>query len=383
MRYVRLWAREQQETATKPGPTRPLRLIRTASSLCFMSTPLSKLRIALVGAGAMGSLHARVIAQSQDAELVCVVDPDRASGEALAEHWRSKWVPELDSFRGIDGVIVASPTNSHVAWAARAIDADVPVLVEKPISDDLALTDALLARAGARGVPMTCGLLERFNAALCTALEIVDDPVLVKTVRHSHHPARIQTGVSYDLLIHDVDFVLRMAGAMPDSLNAHFGAVDPGSPSGVEDVTEATLRFDGGMLATLSANRISQRKVRTLVVNELNRLVEVDLVRQDVTVYRHIEGDWLDGQGGGVRQQTVIDIPVVQNLREPLAGQLDHFIALASGQLDAGTELAGLRAPHAVVDEIIESAGGSATPTTCPPEDERNGQERKNRALSR
>ena len=321
-----------------------------------MSPRPSELRIALIGAGAMGSLHARVVAQSRDAELVCVVDPDRSAGEALAERWGSKWVPELDSFRDIDGVIVASPTSSHVEWASRALDADTPLLVEKPISDDLLLTDALLAQAGARAVPMTCGLLERFNPALCTALEIVEEPVLVTTVRHSHHLARILTGVSYDLLIHDVDLVLRMTDQMPESVSGYFGFAHPGTMPGVEDIAEATLRFDDGMLAALSANRISQRKVRTVVVNELAQLVEVDLVRQDVTVYRHIAGEWLDGHGRGVRQQTVIDIPVVQNMREPLAEQLDHFIALANGQLDAAEELATLRAPHAVVAQVVDSA---------------------------
>ncbi len=332
------------------------RLIWEASIIAPMAPRLCQLRVALIGAGAMGSLHARVVAQSEDAELVCVVDPDRDSGEALAERWRSKWVPELDAFRGIDGVIVASPTSSHAEWASRAIDADTPVLVEKPISENLLLTDALLAQASARAVPMTCGFLERFNAALCTALEIVEEPVFVMTARHSHHVPRIPTGVSYDLLIHDADLVLRMAGRMPDSLSAHFGFVHPDSPLGAEDIAEATLRFNGGMLATLSVNRIAQRKVRTLVVNELQRMVEVDLVRQDVTVYRHIEGEWLDGPGGGVRQQTVIDIPVVQNMREPLAGQLGHFIALATGQLDAGEELATLRAPHAVIAHVIDYA---------------------------
>jgi predicted dehydrogenase len=328
-----------------------------------VSPPLSKVRIALVGAGAMGSLHARVVAQSQDAELVCVVDPDRESGGALAERWRSTWVPELDSFRGIDGVIVASPTSSHVEWASRAIDADTPVLVEKPISDSLLMTDALLARSRARGVPITCGFLERFNAALCTALEIIEEPLLVMTARHSHHLPRIATGVSYDLLIHDVDTVLRMAGGMPDALTSHLGFVHPDSAPGSEDIAEATLRFNGSMLATLSVSRIAQRKVRTVVVNELHRMIEVDLVRQDVTVYRHIEGEWIDGQGAGVRQQTVIDIPLVQNTREPLASQLDHFIGLATGRLDAGEELATLSAPHAVVARVIEYAGRDTTGT--------------------
>ena len=318
--------------------------------------PRSRVRVALIGAGAMGSLHARVVAQSEDAALACVVDPNRDSGAALAERWRTMWVPELESFHGIDAVIVASPTSSHVEWASRALDAGTPVLVEKPISDDLLATEALLAQAGARSVPMTCGLLERFNAAVCTALEIVEAPVLIMTVRHSPHLARISTGVSYDLLIHDVDLVLRMAGRMPDSVSAFLGCAHPDSKSDAEDIAEVMLRFDGGMLATLSVNRISQRKVRTLVVNELDRLIEVDLVRQDITVYRYIGGEWLDEPTSGVRQQAVIDIPVVQNRREPLAGQLDHFVALVNGQADAARELATLRAPHAVVAQVIDAA---------------------------
>ena len=125
----------------------------------------------------MGSLHARVVAQSPEAELACVVDPDREVGAALAERWRSTWLPELDTFRGIDAMIIASPTSSHAEWAMRAIAADVPVLVEKPICDNLLVTEALLAQARERGVPITCSFLERFNAALCTALEIIEAPV--------------------------------------------------------------------------------------------------------------------------------------------------------------------------------------------------------------
>ena len=77
---------------------------------------------------------------------MCIVDPDREVGEALAERWRSQWFAELESFRGIDGVIVASPTDSHVEWAARSIDTDTPVLIEKPVSDDIGQTEALLER---------------------------------------------------------------------------------------------------------------------------------------------------------------------------------------------------------------------------------------------
>ena len=99
---------------------------------------------------------------------------------------------------------------------------------------------------------------------------------------------------------------------MPDDVTAHFSYAHPYSQPGSEDVIEASLQFDG-MLAALSASRISQRKLRSLVIYELERMIEVDLVRQDITVYRHVGADFLEDGGHGYRQQTVMDIPVVQN----------------------------------------------------------------------
>ena len=288
-----------------------------------------------------------------EAELACVIDPDPESGEALAERWRSRWFPDLDSFRGIDALIVASPTGSHIEWAERALCEGKPVLVEKPIDEDLAKVDALLELARTQGVPLSCGLLERFNSAILTAIDIVDDPTHVSTVRHSPYLPRIASGVAYDLLIHDVDLMLRLAGTMPTDVSAHFSYAHPYSQPSAEDVIDASLQFDG-MLASLSVSRISQRKLRTLVIYELERMVEVDLVRQDITVYRHVGADFLESEGHGYRQQTVMDIPVVQNAREPLISQLEHFVALASGEADATAELESLRAPHAVVAKIVE-----------------------------
>jgi predicted dehydrogenase len=325
---------------------------------------IAPVRIAIVGSGAMGALHARVVSQSMEAELACVIDPDREAGEALAERWRSRWFADLDSFRGIDALIVASPTGSHVEWATRALNEGKPVLVEKPIAEKLSDVDTLLDLARRVGVPLSCGLLERFNSAIVTAVEIVESPTHVVTVRHSPYLPRIASGVAYDLLIHDVDFMLRLAGSMPQDVTAHFSYAHPYSQPEAEDVIEASLQFDG-MLASLSASRISQRKLRSLVIYELERMIEVDLVRQDITVYRHVGADFLEDGGHGYRQQTVMEIPVVQNAREPLVSQLEHFVALASGEVDATEELESLRAPHAVVAKIVEagrSNSGRAAP---------------------
>jgi predicted dehydrogenase len=309
----------------------------------------------------MGTLHARAVTYSQDAELACVVDPDAETGGALAERFRSRWVPFLESFDGCDAVIVASPTPTHAMWGLRAIEDGKPVLIEKPLSENLDESELLVAKAQRYGVPLTCGFLERFNPAVLTALEVIDEPVHVVAVRHSPYVPRITTGVAHDLLIHDVDLVLRMAGCLPDRMTANFAYCHPKSEPQVEDVADVTLRYDDMFLASLSASRLSQRKVRTLVVAELERLVEVDLVRQDLTVYRHVENEPLHDNGPGYRQQTIIDIPTIQQPREPLATQLDGLVGLVRGDVDPKPELESLLPPHRLVNELLsgESRAGA------------------------
>jgi predicted dehydrogenase len=318
--------------------------------------------VALVGAGAMGSLHARVVTQSQDTELACVVDPDAAIGAALAERFRTRWLPDLDDFDDCDAVIVAAPTSSHLKWGLRSLEAQRPTLVEKPLADSVNDVRHLVAVARRSNVPLMCGLLERFNPAVRTLMRIVDEPVHIETVRHSPYAARVVTGVAQDLLIHDVDLVLRLVGRLPSSIDARFVYAHPSSEAGAEDVAEVTCDFDGTVIASLSASRISQRKVRSLVVAELDRLIEVDLVRNDITVYRHVINAALDDDGPGYRQQTVIDIPAIHDAREPLVSQLERFVALTRDEVDAASELDSLEPPHLVVDEVarIAAAGRAA-----------------------
>jgi predicted dehydrogenase len=316
-------------------------------------TPTSRVKIVLVGAGAMGALHARAITQSQDTELTCVVDPDTQLGPAVADRFRTRWVADLDSFGSCDAVIVASPTSTHTEWGLRAIQESKPVLVEKPLSESVTDSEMLVEEARRRQFPLMCGFLERFNPAVLTALEVIDEPVHVAAVRHSPYVPRITSGVAHDLLIHDVDLVLRMAGRLPDCMTANFAYSHPKSEPFVEDVADVTLQYDDMFLASLSASRLSQRKVRTLVVAELERLVEVDLVRQDLTVYRHVGNEPLDDNGPGYRQQTIIDIPTIQRPQEPLATQLNRFVAHVRDEVDPRYELDSLLPPHRLIDDLL------------------------------
>ena len=313
-----------------------------------------RLRIGLVGAGSMGALHARVVATNDHTELAWVAEPSVTRGEQVAARFHSRRIasPDLSS---VDAVIVAAPTQFHHAVASEVIEAGLPLLLEKPLADTLTQTRELVELARARGSVLMCGLLERFNPAVRTAIDIAREPVHVATMRHSPYADRIRTGVAGDLLIHDVDMVLRLLGESPTDVVGRCGYVEPRSDAGSEDIADASLRFAGGQMATLSASRISQRKVRSLTIAELGRLIEVDLLRQDVTVYRHVQTSEFD-EDAGYSQQTIIDIPVVRYLGEPLQLQLERFVELARGRADASEELDGLLAPHEVVDAVLTSS---------------------------
>ncbi len=313
------------------------------------------LAVALVGSGSMGLNHARVIATSPRTRLAVVIDPDERAGRAAAERHGARWAPDLGALAGVDAAVVAASTERHLALALPIIAAGLPLLVEKPVCPSLADTEAVVAASRAAGTVLQCGLLERFNPAVMVAMAMVEAPLLVRAERHSPYAPRIKTGVGWDLLVHDVDLVVRaFGGSTPARVDVAVGQFHPDSAAGAEDVVEATLRFASGGIATVSASRVGQRKVRTMVIQELGRMIEVDLLRRGVVAYRHTTIEGPEGFGG-YRQLTEMEVPEIIGA-EPLVGQLDHFVGLIEGRGDVDAERESILPSHRVVDEVLTAA---------------------------
>ena len=256
------------------------------------------LRVGLIGAGSMGALHARVLAgvgrqPSSPGWQTRTVSSASGSASGSVEGGCRK--PDLAD---VDAVVIAAPTQFHHEHAMVVVEAGLPLIVEKPIADTLAHVEEIIEASRRNGTVLMCGLLERFNPAVRTAAEIVRDPLHIATVRHSPYAERILTGVASDLLIHDIDLVSRLMSENPIALSGHYGYFEPRSQMGSEDVAEATLRFRGGQIASLSVSRIAQHKIRKLTIAELNRVVEVDLLRQQITIYRHVQESTFDEDAG-------------------------------------------------------------------------------------
>lgn len=316
----------------------------------------AKLRMAVVGAGVMGGHHCRVIANSERADLVLVVDPVESQGKAAADRFGAQWRPEIGALQGIEAVVVAAPTEHHTPLVAQALEAGIPVLVEKPVSGEFTESESLVAMSEKLQVPLMCGFVERFNPAVLTALPMVSQPLHMTAARHSPYANRIKTGVSWDLLIHDVDACLRFAGDEPIAVRCGMGQFHPSSDGG-EDVAEAVIRFSGGAVAAVSASRIGQRKIRTISIAELDRTIEIDLLRRDVTAYRHVAHD--QPAQGGYRQQTIIEIPELITSQEPLAAQFHHFMNIVDGKGDMDRERASILPAHRVIAQMMEETGGA------------------------
>lgn len=302
----------------------------------------------------MGSHHARVIAQSNRADLALLVDPRESVGGPVAERFGAAWAPELPSLEDIDAVVVAAATEAHHALAMQVLSQDTPLLIEKPVADSLLKTREIIELADQRDLPLLCGLLERYNPAVMTARTVIENPLHVTAVRHSPYAPRIRTGVAWDLLVHDVDLAINLVGSAPVTVDARLGYFHPDSADHAEDVAETLLGFEGGALAQVSASRIGQRKIRQLSVYEHGRLVEIDLLRRDVTVYHHVSESAVD-EGRGYRQQTIIEIPELVTSQEPLTTQFAHFLDVIEGTVDAAAERATILPSHEVIEHATAS----------------------------
>lgn len=302
----------------------------------------------------MGRNHARVIATGPRTELGLVIDPHEESGRAVAEQYDSTWQPGLDGIESCDAVVIAAATEVHHPLASQVIAAGLPLLVEKPLCPSVEQSQELVDASQAAGTPLMCGFLERFNPAVLTAMKMVEAPLYVRAQRHSPYAPRIKTGVAWDLLVHDVDLVVRVFGGMqPEAFDVQVGQFHPQSVPGAEDIVEAGIRFSGGGIGSVSASRLGQVKVRSMVIQELDRMIEIDLLRRGLTSYRHanIEGD---DSFVGFRQFTEIEVPEIGGA-EPLVSQLDHFVKLVDGAVDMDTERASIMPAHLVVDEVLRA----------------------------
>jgi len=240
------------------------------------------LRIALVGAGHMGRIHLEKLASFSDVQLAGVADVDAERAAELAERYT---VPCFQDYRKLlgtaDGVIVATPTETHYPIARDFLESGAHVLIEKPITSNQEEAINLIRLQQQKELILQVGFLERFNPAFVKSLSFVHEPLIVESSRASGFTGRsTDIDVVLDLMIHDIDLVLSIVKQDVRDVRAQ----------GISfvmdklDMASARIEFTNGCVANFNANRISAKKERTLTIFEKSRNLYIDLLNRRVIV---------------------------------------------------------------------------------------------------
>jgi predicted dehydrogenase len=248
---------------------------------------MSKLRTAVIGAGRLGGFHAQKLSQDPRVELVAVADPFAPNRHRVAASCRCEAHSDHRGlFNRIDAAVIASPTGLHYDLAKQFLEAGAHVLVEKPLCNDSADAEALVALARRKNKVLQVGHVERFNPAFTAAMETCGDPKYIDAVRASAYTFRsTDVGVVLDLMIHDIDLVLSLVKSRVRSVEAMGVSV----VGGHEDVANARIAFECGCVANLSASRVSYEAVRRMQVWSMQGFAAIDFAGRSLTTVRPSE----------------------------------------------------------------------------------------------
>jgi predicted dehydrogenase len=245
---------------------------------------MSNLRAAIIGAGRLGTLHARKFAAIPGVRLAFVVDTDTERARHLAAETGARPLFDHRALKGrADLATVAVPGVAHHAVTRDLLEAAIDVLVEKPMAATLAEANDLAAIAARTGRILQVGHLERYNPAIVHLRSILNAPRFIECHRLAPFTERgTDVDVVLDLMVHDLDVVLSVTAARPQSLEAVGVAV----LTEQVDVANARIRFADGLIANLNTSRVAPRRERKIRFFQPDAYISLDYEARRIQVYR-------------------------------------------------------------------------------------------------
>jgi predicted dehydrogenase len=240
------------------------------------------LRIGVIGAGHLGRFHARLVRELTEVQLVGVCDSVEAAASQLARECGTRAFSDYrEMVTQIDAAIVATPTATHHRVGCDLLAAGVHVLMEKPLSRTRVEADELVAAAERKNVVLQVGHIERFNPALDSVRAFVNEAKYIEATRYTPYTFRsTDIGVVLDLMVHDLDLAMSLAGSPVENALA----IGTSVMGGHEDVAQARIQFANGCVANLSASRVSYKPVRQMQVWSRHAHASIDFATRTAVV---------------------------------------------------------------------------------------------------
>ena len=324
------------------------------------------LRVAVVGVGHLGQIHARIYAENPAAELCCVVDVDERRAQEVAQRLGCRAVGNLSDLPDdLDAVSVVVPTTHHADTAVPLLERGIPCLVEKPLALDLASADRIIEAAERGGALLAVGHVERFQPGLRQMREIGLQPKFIECHRLSRFSFRsTDVGVVHDLMIHDLDLVLDLMGSKVESFDAAGGVLLTDS----EDLASVRLIFENGARANVTASRVSLKPMRRFRMFSGDSYVSLDFQGNEGLLVRKGPG-W----DAGREKLSSVDPSILAALPDFVTGEI-----LEVKQLELADEERPLQAE---LDSFLRSVR-AGTPPEVTGEDGRRALELADRIVA-
>ncbi len=338
----------------------------------MVSVPDSgRIRAGVVGAGHMGQYHILALAELWDVELVGICDTDAERAQQIAAQYGTRAVATHQELAAlVDIATVAVPTERHFEVTRDLLEAGVHVLVEKPMTPTLEEAKELFRLARQRERVLHVGHVERFNGAVQELRKIVERPVLIESRRLGPFVPRVQNdSVVMDLMIHDIDIVLGLVDSEPRRMNALGRSIH----SRLADVANVQILFDSGAMATITASRATEEKIRTLSITQPEAYIVLNYADQDIQIHRRAAEEYtLNRESIRYRQASFVERLFVHK-DNPLKLEIRHLIgaarvARATGQVELPEteDLRSLAVALEIERMIREGRGEVAWPKDLP-----------------
>ncbi len=327
----------------------------------LMKAIQKNLRVGVVGVGTMGQHHVRIISQTPDVSLAGFYDPDRLRAQEICGRHGCECFATLDELLDeSDAVTVAAPTSLHFETGEKCLNRGLHVLMEKPLAHELEAAARLVVLSQKTGLVLMVGHVERYNPVVGKLIDLLrgeqEEIISIDARRLAPFDGSrcLDVDVLYDLLIHDIDLALEIAGSSILSVSA------VGRPvfSQKTDVAHTRIEFQGQVTAAFCTAKCSPRKVRTLTVTTPRRALVADTLSRTLTLYTAEELSTTENGVcvmGNLRKQ---EVPVPDE--EPLRRELDDFFrAIREGNTPLVDGKRGLRALEALalVEQSIAASG--------------------------
>ena len=325
-----------------------------------------KIRTAVAGAGKMGRIHSKVYNQLDSCEFVGVFDPAAEAAQKIADDFGCKVFGSVDDMIGkIDAVTISAPTVHHYELAKQFIENGIAVMIEKPLAASVEEGQKIVELAKKNDIVVAVGHSERCNPVSQAMKRLDIEAKFIQANRISPYPFRsTDIGVVLDVMIHDIDIVLSLAGSKIKKVDA----VGVNVIGDCEDICNARVFFENGCVANITASRLAMKTERKVRVFSKQAYLSLDYFRKEGVVIKadpnvdvvkwikeHQEADDFDFSTVNWPDLLNIEQLVIDD-REPLRVEQESFLK-AVEKHDARPEVTGEEGLQALqcADMILEA----------------------------